>query len=239
MITIKKTIGQATRPIFIPNYSTPGVIENNVIFDWHMGMNIEVRRRSMHSLHHKAKEQGFIKILEVSSKSEHPLGIQLSAFFLKNDDGYTVENLFQSSKVFSNGAQFTDLKSVTPKQAKQDVRLKQNGPMKCFCFNNKEFPLGPKSLFYDWLYIKTLFKSHKNIELKKNFLESNFEAFTDIEFNPKKSFSCQARTLALCMSLYRNNLIDEFLSNPEFCAIKYNLYGVVKAYTEPTQTSLF
>jgi hypothetical protein len=99
----KKTIGKTTRPIFIPNRGGLGVIEQNIQFDWHMGMSAEVRKRSIRSLHEKAKEQGFNHILEASSKSEQEIGIQLSAFFLKTTGGYPVENLFQSSKVFVRG----------------------------------------------------------------------------------------------------------------------------------------
>ena len=82
----------------------------------------------------------------------------------------------------------------------------------------------PKSLFYDWLYTKTLFHSNRNVKLKEDFINSNFDAFSDIEFNPKKSFSCQARTLALCVSLQKNESINNFIRNPIGFAQKFNLY---------------
>ncbi|MGX2970405.1 DarT1-associated NADAR antitoxin family protein, partial [Ursidibacter sp. B-7004-1] len=195
----RKSIGKTTRPIFIPNTESIGVTEKNIEFDWHMGMSAEVRKRSIKSLHKQAEAAGFKKILEASSKSEQDIGIQLSAFFLKNIKGYPVENLFQSSKVFEKGGPYRDLLTVTPRDAKKDVRLKESGNLIKFSFNNKEYPLEPKSLFYDWLYLNVLF-SERNLELRETFFEMGFDAFSDIEFNPNKSFSCQARTLALCVS---------------------------------------
>ncbi|WP_052292866.1 DarT1-associated NADAR antitoxin family protein [Histophilus somni] len=87
-----------------------------------------------------------------------------------------------------------------------DADLQGEWEMTKFVFNKKEFPLEPKSLFYDWLYLNVLFSEH-NTALREDFFQTGYNAFSDIEFNPEKSFSCQARTLALCVSLYENNAI--------------------------------
>lgn len=236
-----KTTASATRPIFIPNDKEIGVLEKNITFDWHMGMTAAVRKRSIVSLHQKAAEQGFNNILEASSKSEQAIGIRLSAFFLKDGNGIPVENLFQSSKIFQHGGPFLDLKSATvmPKNAKRDDRLRTSGEMTAFRFNNQDFPLEPKSLFYDWLYIKILFGTN-NADLKDNFLSCHFDAFSDIEFNPKKSFSCQARTLALAVSLHQNESIKDFIRDPVKVARQFNLYGKVSYQSNsPIQNNLF
>lgn len=232
----KKTIGRTTRPIFIPNRDSIGVVEQYIEFDWHMGMSAEVRKRSINSLHQEAQKQGFNNILEVSSKSEQEIGIQLSAFFLRNIKGYPVENLFQSSKVFEKGGPYRDLLTVTPREAKRDERLRNSGNLIRFTFNNKNYPLEPVSLFYDWLYINVLF-SERNLELRERFLGSKFDSFSDIEFNPEKSFSCQARTLALCVSLYENKSVREFIDNPIKFSQIFNLYR--KVDKENKQNSLF
>lgn len=232
----KKTIGRTTRPIFIPNRDSIGVVEQYIEFDWHMGMSAEVRKRSINSLHQEAQKQGFNNILEVSSKSEQEIGIQLSAFFLRNIKGYPVENLFQSSKVFEKGGPYRDLLTVTPREAKRDERLRNSGNLIRFTFNNKNYPLEPVSLFYDWLYINVLF-SERNLELRERFFGSKFDSFSDIEFNPEKSFSCQARTLALCVSLYENKSVREFIDNPIKFSQIFNLYG--KVDKENKQNSLF
>lgn len=232
----KKTIGRTTRPIFIPNRDSIGVVEQYIEFDWHMGMSAEVRKRSINSLHQEAQKQGFNNILEVSSKSEQEIGIQLSAFFLRNIKGYPVENLFQSSKVFEKGGPYRDLLTVTPREAKRDERLRNSGNLIRSTFNNKNYPLEPVSLFYDWLYINVLF-SERNLELRERFFGSKFDSFSDIEFNPEKSFSCQARTLALCVSLYENKSVREFIDNPIKFSQIFNLYR--KVDKENKQNSLF
>lgn len=186
-------------------------------------MSAEVRKRSIRCLHQEAEKLGFHNILEVSSKSEQDIGIQLSAFFLKNITGHPVENLFQSSKVFEHGGPYRDLLTVTPREAKKDERLRTSGKLINFIFNQKSFPLEPKSLFYDWLYINVLF-SDRNTALREKFFEQQYTAFSDIEFNPEKSFSCQARTLALCVSLYNNELIDDFKKDPIAFSQQYSLY---------------
>ena len=221
---MRKNIGKTARPIFIPLRENIGIIEQNIEFDWHMGMSSEVRKRSIYSLHQEAKKQGFNKILEASSKSEQQIGIQLSAFFLKNIKNYPVENLFKSSKVFENGGPYRDLLTVTPREAKKDNRLRESGSMTKFSFNGKDFPLEPKSLFYDWLYFNVLF-SERNSALREEFFDNHFDAFSDIEFIPNKSFSCQARTLALCVSLYENESVKDFIQDPVRFAYEFELYG--------------
>lgn len=229
-----KTIGRGNRPIFIPKEDDPGVIEKEINFDWHMGMSREVRVRSIESLHKEAKNIGYSNVLEVSSKSQNRLGNVLSAFFLKNEEGIAVENLFQSSKVFENNQQFLDLIKVTAREAKTDKRLQESGRLIKFHFEERDFSLEPKSIFYDWLYIKTL-EETQNVDKKAQLIEHDFIAFSDIEFNPKKSFNCQARTLALYVSLVKNECINEFISDPEGLDKKYNFYKKDKPLTDVTK----
>ncbi|WP_407641120.1 DarT1-associated NADAR antitoxin family protein [Bryocella elongata] len=42
-----------------------------------------------------------------------------------------------------------------------------------------------------------------------------YEGFTDIEFNPQKSINCQARSVALFMTLMRRDLLEEAVRSPE------------------------
>ena len=41
-----------------------------------------------------------------------------------------------------------------------------------------------------------------------------YDAFTDIEFNPQKSVNCQARAVALFVSLCRRELLQRVLDDP-------------------------
>ena len=93
----------ANRPIFIPskNPNNPVLVES-VEFEWHPGMAVSQKQRSIRSLHENAKKTLKLnKILEVSSKSELELGRNLSAFKLQINLGdgssMAVENAFLGS----------------------------------------------------------------------------------------------------------------------------------------------
>jgi type I restriction enzyme M protein len=160
-------------------------------------------------MHDKINEQyPNLRVLEISTKSSVPLGINLSAFNLKFYDTenqmHCIENVFQSSKVFSNGGPYRDLLNCSPRDAKRDERLKTSGELECFDFESVVFQLEPKSNFYDWIYVNALCQNPK---LSDELINNGYTAFTDIEFNHKKSVNCQARAVAIFVSLfYANNL---------------------------------
>jgi len=64
--------------------------------------------------------------------------------------------------------------------------------------------------FYDWLYITAL---NQNQGLAKEILR--FDAFTDIEFNHKKSINCQARAAAMFVSLKKIGIAKEIMAHKE------------------------
>ena len=123
---------------------------------------------------------------------------------------FTVEQAYQGSKVFSDGGPFTDLFFTSPKNAKRDPRIRNSGELVGFKFFNFLFGLNPPTFFYDWLYINTLLKNYNLV----NKLDE-YGAFSDIEFNPKKSLSCQAYSVALFLSLLANNVAIEDLKEPK------------------------
>ena len=209
----------AERKVFIVD--SCGVIEETIDFKYYTGFAISQKQKSIDSLHKEIKRKYHSNILEVSSKSKDELGVKLSAFNLKveiNGKLIAIENIFQSSKVFEKGGPYTDLLFESPIKAKKDIRLKDSGKLIKFIFKGKEFPIKPKTLFYDWIYCITL---TKNKQLINDLVK--FDIFTDIEFNDKKSINCQARSAALFVYLYRNNLIDKALENIDnFKAVAYS-----------------
>ncbi|MEZ8613483.1 DUF6977 family protein [Vibrio sp. 10N.239.311.D11] len=205
----------AKRPIYTPKDSFPFVSEQLAEFKWHAGFAVSQKQKSIEELHSAAIESlSCVKPLEVSSKSGNPIGVELSAFNLKvqmnNGKEFSVENIFQSSKVFENGGPFIDLRCVSPKEAKRDSRLKKSGDLTGFMGKGFIWPLEPKTLFYDWIYLNAL---HQNIDLVEEV--KLYDAFTDIEFNPKKSFNCQARSVALYVGLAKSKLLDSVIGDQD------------------------
>ena len=203
----------AKRPIFIPNINGNQLfIEENIDFNWFSGFAISQKQKSIESLHKKAYEKGYEKLLEVSSKSPELLGQRLSAFSLEietiKNGRISVECAFQGSKVFKGNKQYPEIYTKTSIEAKRFHKLNSSGELIGFKFEDEEWELEPKSSFYDWLYIKALYP-HKDF-LKKLY---KYQAFTDIEFNPIKSINCQARACAIIVSLLKRDLYDEAMSS--------------------------
>ena len=93
-----------------------------------------------------------------------------------------LELAFQAGKVFEHGGPYKDLLDVTPKKAKSDPRLSESGRIISFEFEGRTFTTKPAALFYTWLYIRAL---SENKELVEQI--HDYDAFTDIAFNPKRS----------------------------------------------------
>lgn len=202
----------AKRPVFISNVKEKGYVSmQDIEFEWFPGFSVKQKQRSIESFHKNFKKiYPSANVLEVSSKSDKELGVALSAFNLmiktKNKKEFSVETAFQASKVFEAGGPFLDLYEKTSKEAKKDARIKNSGKLLYFQFFSRRWELEPKTLFYDWLYVNAL---SNNSELSKKVIE--FDAFTDIEFNPQKSINCQAKSVALYVSLYKLDLLNNAL----------------------------
>ena len=204
----------ARRPVFIPLIKHDHLVnEIQIEFSWNPGFAPVQKKRNIIALHEAAKEKGLCPLLEVSTKSDELLGQRLSAFSLKieTDDGaISIESAFQGSKVFEKGGPYTDLYKKNAREAKKDTRIRTAGTIIGFSFMGIDWPLIPKTAFYDWLYLKAL-QPHQEY-LEKLF---KYRGFTDIEFNPKKSINCQARTCALLVSLMKLNSLDYALSSQD------------------------
>lgn len=181
-------------------------------FTWHKGMAPSQKKKNVIELHRCAAKLGYQKTLEVSTKSENQLGIKLSAFnlIIKSEETGPIplESAFQGSKAFKDAGPFFDLYKVDGKLIKKDERLKRSGPLTHFIFDGTKWLLEPKTAFYDWLYINAL---NKNEDLSLHITDYN--TFTDIEFNPKKSINCQARSCALFTSLKRRGIISDVIND--------------------------
>ena len=205
----------ARRPVFVPDSDKPYVSELSLDFEYCSGSSIQNKQRSIASLHasYVAKFPSS-RVLEVSSKSERDIGVRLSAFNLMIEHpgrgSYSVECAFQASKVFLQGGPYVDLLDASSRAAKTDRRLRKSGELVAFRYCEHEFPLEPKTYFYDWLYASALCRDDKLVEQVMMF-----DAFTDIEHNPERSINCQARSVAKVVGLARAGLLEDALQSPQ------------------------
>ena len=199
----------AEKMIFISNGITP-YCEKIIEYTFVPGFAPSQRIKNVINLNDSinSKYPG-LRTLEVSTKSDTELGKKLSAFNLKLDGKY-IESIFQSSKVFNDGIQYINLINEKPIDAKRFIQSLPKKEITKFKYNGIEYPIEPKSMFYDFIYICAL----RNIPEVSSALKQ-YDIFTDIEFNYKKSINCQARACAIYSYLLKINKVDEYLNNIE------------------------
>ena len=200
----------AKRPVFIPLEQNEHLVDEiQVDFEWHSGFAAVQKKKNIAALHVASKKKGLYPLLEISTKSDELLGQRLSAFNLEIETELgkiSIESAFQGSKVFEQGGPYTDIYRKDSYAAKKDQRIRESGQLIGFNYFGQDWPLVPKTAFYDWLYLTAL-RSHQEF-LTRLF---KYKGFTDIEFNPQRSINCQARTCALLVSLLKLNALDEAL----------------------------
>jgi len=205
----------AERPIFVPKPETNELVKEVFLrLIWSPGFAVVQKEKNIEALHQAANAAGYRRILEVSTKSDNKRGRHLSAFYLKarsiRGRDIPLECAFQGSKVFEGGGPFVDMYEMDVRKAKKDPRLKESGQLIAFEFEGTRWPLEPKTAFYDWLYTSCIYP-HRGWAAKL----FDYDGFSDIEFNPFRSVNCQARSIALFLSLMKRRELDEALESPE------------------------
>lgn len=226
-----------TRPVFISKDHFPYYEEiKGIEFVYSPGFALVQKQKNIEALHKAFREKYDKQIIEISSKSPVFLGTQLSAFNLPFDlNGVetSLESVFQGSKIFENGGPYHDIYKKGPIEAKKDPRIRESGEIIAFSLNGKMFPNEPRDFFYNWIYSTALY-SHQDLIRQL----SEYEAFTDIEFNPKKSLNCQARTVSILRGLMKGNMLDIAMESPEsYLDIVYHIEE--KTLQQAKQMSLF
>lgn len=212
----------AKRPVFMPAERRPYVREREFEFTWHSGFARSQKQKSIQSLHEAWLACPYGKgkrILEVSQYSEGEDGKALSAFRLMKyvpslGKSVPVECIFQAGKVFENGGPYTDLLEKMPKEAKKDERLRSSGRITGFVFEGVLYPNEPQTAFYDWIYLNACLE---NPETAARMMQ--YDAFTDIAFNPEKSLNCQAKACAKYVSLARSGKLEEVRDFSRFISL--------------------
>ncbi len=211
----------AERLVFSPVPDGCLVQEHKVQFQWFPGFSLSQKQRSIESLHRAAEADLGGPILEVSTKSPRRRGRRLSAFNLcvpLNGRRILLEAAFQGSKVFEGcdgpGESLYPLSSG--REVKRLMRPYAASPLKEFRWNGAKWDLEPKTAFYDWLYLQAL-RDLTSADPDVDEWLREYEVFTDIEFNHKKSLNCQARSCALYAALLRREGRDwlDRVSDPD------------------------
>lgn len=216
----------ANRPVFVSVDQFPYYKQVNVEFDYFSGFALSQKQKSITSLHESARRiNSDIYPIEISSKGAELLGIELSAFNLKfkrNGKEYPIESIFQGSKVFENGGPYIDLYEKGPKEAKKDERIRNSGKIIDFRLDGCSFSTEPRDFFYNWIYSSALFAHNEYWEKLMDY-----NAFTDIEFNPEKSVNCQARTVAIVRGLLGAGKFEETMKSPQdYLNIVYEMNNI-------------
>ena len=213
----------ANRPVFEVLEQAPFFRRVNIEFTFYNGFSFQQKQRCIRSLHESYKEAtGNDRILEVSSKSENPLGNALSAYNLATPEvdglSMTVESLFQGSKVFEQGGPFHEMYRYSSQMAHRESWNRKCGQLVGFQYFDQSFPKDPPTFFFDWLYANVL---HQNSELIEEV--AKYSAFTDIEFNPIRQKNCQAEAVAIYVGLRRSGKLWDALKDKE--AFKEVVFG--------------
>ena len=109
-----------------------------------------------------------------------------------------------------------------------------------FEYLSETWPLDPPAALYDYIYLQAITQLLSQHPEAGNEL-AVFEAFTDVEFNPKKSLSCQARTCSLFIGLGGLEPVRRLLADPS--AFRAHLvkheYGPKSPRSESVSSTLF
>jgi hypothetical protein len=204
----------ANRIVFLPNKENNEelYIEKLVDFEWVPGISNFQSLKSIKNLHRAiGSKLGISPVLEVSTKSDEIIGIQLSAFNLLSayeKSTAPLESIYHASKVFQFGGPYKDLVNSTALESKKDGRLKSSGKLINYLHNGVNWPIKPSPNFYDYLYISALleFPDRHQLQIYAGFTDIAYSQ-TSLKLSNKRSFNCQARSVAIYVSLL--NRMDE------------------------------
>ncbi|MCR5836234.1 MAG: hypothetical protein K6G88_07000 [Lachnospiraceae bacterium] len=194
----------ATRPVFLVNSCFPYYSEVDVDFVYNQGFAPCQKKKNIIAIHGAFhKDHKDVNVLEISSKSFDETGVNLSAFnlqlYVKSLEKHMpVEVMYHVGKVFEKSGQHREMLDMTPRECKKYLFNNSFGKVDYFLFESQRVNTENFCDFYNWLYIRALLE---NETLSRGLLE--YQAFTDVEYNPNRSKNCQARSAAIFVSLFK------------------------------------
>ena len=143
-----------------------------------------------------------LRVLEISSRSQQPLGRRLSAMFLKDaDSGKPVESVYQASKCYGNEGGPAERVLDNGFDAKQLDRDRcKTGRLRGFEQKDMFWPANTGTQFYDRLWMRGAREADVGA--------TDFDAYTDMFHRRGKALACQARTMAMMQGMIRADRLD-------------------------------
>lgn len=212
------------RPIYMPSYRHPYCdVWNAQLMQFVPNTTKERAQRNIQEVF-RVFQKRFPdkKILEVSLFSPQiPLGTDLCPQFLckkmESLDGMIpVESILHASKIFTGGGPYTDLFTANPLEIKNDPRLRSSGILTSYTFEGEEYPIHPRTAFFDFIYMLALVEP-QNHALTRELLQ--YDAFCDITYQETKDFVCPARSLTIFVSLMRQGLLQKVHTFEEYLTV--------------------
>ncbi len=152
--------------------------------------------------HDAAGAPAGLQVLEISSRSDEPLGRGLSAMRLRaadtdDDRNLPVESVYQAAKCYGDrGPDGSPLPNGFDAK-RRDRGRRAAGPLTGFQHGGTFWPAASGSAFYDRLWIKAAAAAHPTGSLH------GYTAFSDQFHRPEQSVACQARAAAMLVGLDR------------------------------------
>ncbi len=206
-------------------------------FEFFPGQSASQKKKNVEALHAAfLKRYPTMKVLEISTKSDQEVGIALSPFnltlrlpFLQK--AFSIENIYQASKVYEHGGPFYDLLGASALEAKRDPRKQKVGKVVHFNLENKQYPANPDTAFYTWLYFRAI-KEHPLLAQK--LLE--FNAFTDIECAEEPKGGNQALACCIYVSMAQAGVLKNIHSFSDLVDAMY--YSPILKVEDQKQTKV-
>ena len=160
--------------------------------------------------HDPAGPPANLRVLEISSRGEEPLGRSLSAMRLRADNtdsdrGLPVESVYQAAKCYRQGGpdEAPPTNGFDAKRRDRDRRA--GGALAGFEHAGTFWPAASGSAFYDRLWIKAAEAAGAE---RPSLNLHRYDGFSDQFHRPRQSVACQARAAAMFVGLDRAGQLE-------------------------------
>ena len=158
-----------------------------------------------------------MRVLEISSRSDDPLGRALSAMNLRaagsdGDRRLPVESIYQAAKCYGHGGPDEPPVPNGFDAKRRDRERRNAGSLRGFQHDGTFWPAASGSAFYDREWIKAAAAAGATRELAR------YDAYTDQFHRPGAAVACQARSAAMLVGLDRSRQLGQVYEGGKWAA---------------------